>query len=227
MPGYEWVRAFEKRHAHIITRRKPEILTASRAKSLTPDVRDAFFEMWEELLTDKDLLDAPHRIFNLDETGMNTDPTSCMVYTKKGTRDAYLKTPSCGKTMYTVLFCASASGSYMPPFVVYKSKHLYQDWVIGGPRDACYSVSDSGYMHDINFQEWFLKVFVKFVETYEKPVVLVYDGHGSHMTYQTIKTALENRIVIVCLPPHNSHALQPLDVSVFKVKKDNLSFEHT
>ena len=36
------------------------------------------------------------------------------------------------------------------------------------------------------------------------------------MTYGTVKLAIKNQIIIICLPPHTSHALQPLDVGVFK-----------
>ena len=36
------------------------------------------------------------------------------------------------------------------------------------------------------------------------------------MTYGTVKLAIENEIIIIYLPPHTSHALQPLDVGVFK-----------
>ena len=35
------------------------------------------------------------------------------------------------------------------------------------------------------------------------------------MTYLTIATARENGIIILCLPPHTSYALQSLDVGVF------------
>ena len=41
-------------------------------------------------------------------------------------------------------------------------------------------------------------------------------GHGSHLTYNTVMLAIQNDIIIICLPPNCSHALQPLDVGVFK-----------
>ena len=219
-PGTDWIQNFEKRNAHILTRRKPEILTLSRAKSLTVEVRDAFFKLWLGVLNENDLLEAPDRIFNLDETGLNTDSSSRKVYTKKGVRDVYMMQPTAGKTMYTVLFCASAGGEYLPPMVVYKAKKINLNWVANGPDGAVYSVSESGYMHDYNFEQWFRTVFVKHVANYEKPIVLTYDGHGSHLTYQTVKAAKENSIIIVCLPPHTSHALQPLDVACFKSVKE-------
>jgi hypothetical protein len=48
-----------------------------------------------------------------------------------------------------------------------------------------------------------------------KPILLIYDGHGSHNTIELIKLARENNIVLFCLPPHTTHKLQPLDVGVF------------
>ena len=47
----------------------------------------------------------------------------------------------------------------------------------------------------------------------------MYDGHGSHLTYQTVISAVENHVIITALPPHTSHALQPLDVGLFKPLK--------
>ena len=53
-----------------------------------------------------------------------------------------------------------------------------------------------------------------------KPIFLFFDGHASHLTYSTVKAAMDDQIIMICLPPHASHALQPLDVAVFKPLKD-------
>jgi hypothetical protein len=45
--------------------------------------------------------------------------------------------------------------------------------------------------------------------------LLILDGHGSHLTGQFISFAIDHNIVFLCLPPHTSHFLQPLDVGVF------------
>ena len=45
--------------------------------------------------------------------------------------------------------------------------------------------------------------------------MLIMDNHTSHITWQFIKYALSNKIVLVALPPHSTHKLQPLDVSCF------------
>jgi hypothetical protein len=48
---------------------------------------------------------------------------------------------------------------------------------------------------------------------------LILDGHGSYLTAEFDRTCTENNIIPVCMPPHSSHLLQPLDVSRFAVIK--------
>ena len=53
-----------------------------------------------------------------------------------------------------------------------------------------------------------------------RPILLIQDGHSSHITVELIELAKENNIHILCLPSHTTHLLQPLDVGVFS------SFKH-
>ena len=45
--------------------------------------------------------------------------------------------------------------------------------------------------------------------------LVYYDGHGTHITLEIIRYACANKILIVCLPLHSSHVLQPLDLSIY------------
>jgi hypothetical protein len=49
--------------------------------------------------------------------------------------------------------------------------------------------------------------------------MLILDGHGSYLTAEFDQTCTKNNIIPVCMPPHSSHLLQPLDVSCFAVLK--------
>ena len=49
-----------------------------------------------------------------------------------------------------------------------------------------------------------------------QPVLLVLNGHGSHITINVIEFAKSNSIHLLCLP---SHILQPMHVGVFKFFK--------
>jgi hypothetical protein len=52
-----------------------------------------------------------------------------------------------------------------------------------------------------------------------KQRLLLLDGHGSHLTARFIAFYIDKNIDLVCLPPHTSHLLQPLDVGVFSPLK--------
>jgi len=45
--------------------------------------------------------------------------------------------------------------------------------------------------------------------------LLILDGHNSHCTYRFCKFAANHNILIICLPSHTTHALQPCDVACF------------
>ena len=47
-----------------------------------------------------------------------------------------------GKSFTSVMFCASATGFILPPFVGYKSKRLYQAWCSGGPPETGFGNSE-------------------------------------------------------------------------------------
>ena len=55
--------------------------------------------------------------------------------------------------------------------------------------------------------------------------LLIMDGHGSHITANVIAQCMEHTIDLLILPPHTSHVLQPLDVSVFSPLKRALAAE--
>jgi hypothetical protein len=48
-----------------------------------------------------------------------------------------------------------------------------------------------------------------------KPILLILNGHSSHETSCILQLAKLHNIIILCLPPHTTHKLQPLDVGVF------------
>jgi hypothetical protein len=67
---------------------------------------------------------------------------------------------------------------------------------------------------------WFVHVFL--VQIFEHsnpnfPVMLVIDGHESHIGRQLLQKAHEKGIIVCKLPAHTTHRLQPLDVGVYGV----------
>lgn len=119
-----------------------------------------------------------------------------------------------GKT-HSILACVSASGQVLSPFMIYPRKRPVPEKLREGANpNTVFHVSDNGWMTNELFFERF-KLFVVMVPTV-RPVLLVSDGHGSHITIEVIEYARSNEIHLLCLPSHTSHILQPLDVGVFK-----------
>ena len=70
------------------------------------------------------------------------------------------------------------------------------------------------------FCDW-LKHFINFVRpSLTQKVLLILDGHKSHtQNIEALEHALKSGVIMLSLPPHTTHKLQPLDVSFFKPLK--------
>ena len=67
------------------------------------------------------------------------------------------------------------------------------------------------------FIQWLKHFKANVGPTKEHPVLLILDGHSSHTkNLEAIHFARENGIVMLSLPPHTTHRLQPLDRTFFK-----------
>ena len=71
------------------------------------------------------------------------------------------------------------------------------------------------------FSNWFINVFIPLTKPKDPNAhrLFIFDGHNSHISFAMAQAALENNIHLLCLPPHTTHALQPLDVACFRSAK--------
>ena len=78
-------------------------------------------------------------------------------------------------------------------------------------------LTDNGWSNTEVFNKYMQEHLVKFLpqRSAESYVLVMYDGHRSHVSLGLIEWARKNFIVLFVLPPHCSHLLQPLDVSCF------------
>ena len=86
------------------------------------------------------------------------------------------------------------------------------------------STSDSGYLNNTLFFQW-LQHWEHFtgISRRGKYRILLLDGYDLYLTYSALKFCEQQNVVIVLLPPHTSHFLQPLDVLVFQQWKHHYS----
>ena len=64
--------------------------------------------------------------------------------------------------------------------------------------------------------KWLSKVFCPYTAGKSRGTrLLLVDGHSSHVNLAFLEYAIANRIVVLVLPPHSTHRLQPLDIGLF------------
>ncbi|KAJ4443798.1 hypothetical protein ANN_05578 [Periplaneta americana] len=124
-PGLEWVRSFLNRNKEL-TVRIGENVKRARAAVSRSTVTDYFNNL------EVSLNGVPHtNIINYDETNFCDDPGQEKVIVKRGTRHPE-RIVDYSKTSISVMIAAAADGTVLPPYTVYKAKHLYDTWTEGG-----------------------------------------------------------------------------------------------
>lgn len=209
LPGKDWVELFLKRN-NTLSLRFGENIKRVRAAVSTSVLNEYFDNLYAVL---KDI--PPENIFNYDETNFVDDPGKKLVVVKRGTKHPeVIKDTS--KTSISVMFCVSADGKMLPPYTVYKAKHMYPTWVEGGVEGACYNRNDSGWFDMPIFEDWFFKCFLPTCRYLKGPKVMIGDNLSSHISLEVIQLCEKNNIRFILLPPNATHLCQPLDVAVFR-----------
>jgi hypothetical protein len=126
----------------------------------------------------------------------------------------------------TVIQGICATGWVVPSYVVVKGKYHLLPWYQDGqfPKDWRIHTSDNGWTTNEISLDW-IKHFNRYTEARTKGVyrLLVLDGHESHHSSNFEDYCQENNIITLCMPPHSSHFLQPLDVGCFSPLKTSYS----
>lgn len=214
-PSRDWAQRYTKRHPEL-TNRMCQNIKRSKA-AVSPAVFHEYFENLKITLQDMNgEFIQPENIFNYDETNLSDDPGTKLCIFKRRVKYAE-RIKDSSKSSISVMFCGSASGHVLPPYVVYKAEHLWQSWIDGGPPHTRYNRSKSGWFDSVIFNDWFVNLFVPYVKRMhnEGKVVLIGDNLSSHFTEEVLKICSANNICFVCLPPNSTSLAQPLDVAFF------------
>ena len=205
----DWWTSFKTRN-NDLSLRVAENLSTARAEAFNKFRVEKYFADLVKIFEEIGIGDFPQLIYNCDETGLSSVPsTGKKVVALKGKRLVQKMQTAERGTLTTLLPCVNGTGSFIPPFLVFKGTPLPD--VGAFPSDTVLSSTKSGYID----AETFL-VFLKHFEKHrfhldDKPVALFIDGHGSHLSIEALEYCKTNKIELVCIPPHTSHRLQPLD----------------
>ena len=199
----KWVGGLMNRWPDLKTT-NPNHLSFMRARSATRETTHNYYKELSVILQRFELLHKPQCIFYVDEIG----------YPRKETK---LTTPQDKERSFTVINCVSAIGQVVPSYLIYKGRTMSVDLLTGALPGTQGTASESGSANSNISQTYLSEHFLKHGPPHKGvPVLLLYDGHSSHIVAPLIEWAKEHNIIMFLLPAHTSKVLRPLDVCVFE-----------
>ncbi|XP_018566588.1 uncharacterized protein LOC108907404 [Anoplophora glabripennis] len=220
--GEDWLSGFLKRNPQLSIR-KPEATSLNRAAGFNKDQVSTFFSLLKAASEQYNF--SAERIYNFDETGISTVPKPTKILAKRGQKQVGRIVSGERRSNITMACAFSVTGHYIPPLYLFPRKRLAPSLLRDAPPGAIGFANGSGWMDSEHFLKY-LDHFIKHAKpSKEKPVLLILDGHTSHKQLEGVLKARENHIVMVTIPPHCSHRIQPLDLTFFGPFKNQYARE--
>ena len=104
-------------------------------------------------------MDAPERIFNIDETGISTEHSPPRIVCSKATDPQADTSPKSSNV--TIIACVYALGNHIPPFYVFPGKRWVGELLSGAPAGSAGTMSDSGWSNSSIFETYVMDHFAK------------------------------------------------------------------
>ena len=124
----------------------------------------------------------------------------------------------------TLMAACCMDGTALPPAIIYQavSGNLQDTWLDKfDPKEHCcfFASSKTGWTNENLGYEWLTTVFDRATREksrYKRDWRLLFvDGHNSHVNWRFVDWCIKNKVLVAVYPPHSTHRLQPLDVSLF------------
>jgi hypothetical protein len=216
--GKCWVTRFVKGQPLLQTKWNRKF-HSQRAKCEDPAKITAWFKVVEDTRQTWGI--AHEDTYNFDETGfmMGVAATSKVITSADTIGRATVVQPG-NREWLTAIECINASGWCLPPFLILAGKLHQASWYEDLPPDWAIALSHNGWTDDNIGLEW-VKHFHRHTESRAAGAyrLLILDGHGSHATPEFDQFCKDHKIITLCMPPHTSHLLQPLDVGCYSPLK--------
>lgn len=129
----------------------------------------------------------------------------------------------------TIVETICAAGYALPPMVINKSTTQYKCWYMNLTATIagyCFAFSPNGWTDDTVALKWLTELF-KPCTAFLAPLslLLILDGHGSHIAWEFVTLCRETTIILFCLLSQSIHLLQPLNIEIFSSLENTYGWE--
>ena len=125
----------------------------------------------------------------MDEKGfmMGLAARCKVIYTQLGCKGPIKVAEDGNRELLTVIECVSASGTVLPPFIIYKGSNHYMGWhqfttQLPEASEFQFSFSPKGWTCRELGIAWVTGLFSLHMQETLKPRLLIIDGHDSHVS---------------------------------------------
>lgn len=209
--GIHWTESFLKRHP-TLRAQFVNPLDKERVLAQDPEILSSFYGLFQDTVAKYNI--STNNIYNMDEKGcMMGVVGKVRVIVPKREKNQVLA--QCGNREWVSLIeCISIDGRCLPLWVIFKGKQHQKSWYQALESGGHIALLDNGWTNNELGLEWMKQCFEPATSTNDFRLLLL-DGHASHISTTTLQFCLEHKIVLLCLPSHSTHLLQPLDVGIF------------
>ncbi|KID97311.1 DDE superfamily endonuclease, CENP-B-like protein, partial [Metarhizium majus ARSEF 297] len=207
--GKDWPYSFVRRNHIELGCTWFDGLDIARKRADNTSRYKAYFELIRAKIEKYNILALQHRVFSLNVKKQG----KLLGASQDGNR-----------SWITFLACVSQDMTSLPPFLIYQGKpgQVQDSWLTEFDpehQSAFFTTSETGWTNHELGKEWLIGVFDRFTKAKARNGrdyrLLITDGHSSHVNMDFLEWCEQHRIIVAVFPPHSTHRLQPLDVSLF------------
>ena len=182
-------------------------------------------EAGDFMTTIRPLLKGPHRnedfVMNMDQTPVPFTFNTNRTLQLKGTKTVNIRKSTCDTKRVTVAMAVTASGRYLPPFLVFKGAaggRIVKNEFKTYPQDMFYACQVNAWMDERCMELWIDLVLKPYVATAPDGIVpiLFLDSYRCHMMASIVGKIEDLGVEVVHIPGGCTGLCQPVDIGINK-----------
>jgi hypothetical protein len=204
-------------------RRHPELhlqttvpLDLARTIASTQETLSPWFNLFLHTLSTYKII--PQLLLNIDETALFVnDLRTPKAFTHEQSSTIPITTTSRRLPTATVLFTICADHSHLPTVILWPRKSLppefpaKSDELIFIPNGSGWQTKDSFYLCMSTVLVPAIVARRNRIQPAAMYALLLLDSHSSRCSSKLLQLCADNKIILLTIPPHTSHLVQPLD----------------